>query len=542
MIAKAGRFWRTARHLRPVQFYGRLRFRLYRPRPDMAAPPALRCRQGIWYAPVERAASLVGPTRFRFLNEEADLTKIGWDHPEQAKLWRYNQHYFEDLIARDWRAREEWHLPLITRWIEENPPPNGSGWEPYPTSLRIINWIKWSLCGGVLSDAARASLAVQTRWLARRLEWHLLGNHLFINAKALIYAGLYFVGEEADAWLRRGKRIIERELDVQFLADGGQFELSPMYHALGLEDLLDLLNVEAAYPDTGLAQLKDRLRQKAEVALTWLAAMTHPDGQIAFFNDAAFGIAPDPAELITYARRLDIAAAPVSNRLLHLQPSGFVRLEQGPAVAIIDLARIGPDYLPGHAHADSLSFELSLFGQRIFVNSGTSEYGVGAERLRQRGTAAHNCVVVTGQNSSEVWGGFRVGRRARIFGIETRATSNALSVAGTHDGYRHLPKGPMHSRRLELSSERLTIEDNVVPSCSAEAHFHLHPAISVEAITVDGGFLLMPGGRRLRIASQGGALRIERGSWHPEFGVSKENLKLILPLNAGKARLTLEWE
>ncbi|MEN9780004.1 MAG: hypothetical protein RL014_1152 [Pseudomonadota bacterium] len=91
--------------------------------------------------------------------------------------------------------------------------------------------------------------------------------------------------------------------------------------------------------------------------------------------------------------------------------SGYVRLDNGPAVALLDVAPVGPDYLPGHAHADTLSFELSVGAQRVLVNSGTSCYGSSAERLRQRGTAAHNTVVVNGQDSSEVWGGFRVARR-----------------------------------------------------------------------------------------------------------------------------------
>ena len=46
----------------------------------------------------------------------------------------------------------------------------------------------------------------------------------------------------------------------------------------------------------------------------------------------------------------------------------------------MDVALIGPNYQPGHAHADVLSFELSLFGQRLLVNIGTSEY-----RLTQSG-------------------------------------------------------------------------------------------------------------------------------------------------------------
>ncbi|MFB1490650.1 MULTISPECIES: heparinase II/III family protein [unclassified Thiocapsa] len=54
-----------------------------------------------------------------------------------------------------------------------------------------------------------------------------------------------------------------------------------------------------------------------------------------------------------------------------------MHLEAGSAVALLDVAPIGPDYLPGHAHADTLSFELSLFGQRVIVNGGTSRYRIG---------------------------------------------------------------------------------------------------------------------------------------------------------------------
>ncbi|MEY6432337.1 heparinase II/III-family protein [Thioalkalicoccus limnaeus] len=66
-------------------------------------------------------------------------------------------------------------------------------------------------------------------------------------------------------------------------------------------------------------------------------------------------------------------------------------------------------------HADTLSFELSLFGQRTIVNGGTSRYGSGPERLAERSTAAHSTVQIDGADSSEVWGGFRVARRARPF-------------------------------------------------------------------------------------------------------------------------------
>ncbi len=111
-----------------------------------------------------------------------------------ALLWTYNLHYFDDLNAADRSARRAWHDRLVERWIDENPPGAGIGWDPYPVSRRMVNWIKWSLGGNVLTPKARQSLAVQARWLNRRIESHLQGNHVFANAKALIHAGLYLRG------------------------------------------------------------------------------------------------------------------------------------------------------------------------------------------------------------------------------------------------------------------------------------------------------------------------------------------------------------
>ena len=83
-----------------------------------------------------------------------------------------------------------------------------------------------------------------------------------------------------------------------------------------------------------------------------------------------------------------------------------------PCKLLLDVASIGPDYLPGHGHADTLSFEMSLFGKRTLVNRGISQYGIEVRQV-ERGTAAHNTVVINNENSSEVWSGFRVARRAR---------------------------------------------------------------------------------------------------------------------------------
>ncbi len=121
-----GLYWHTLRHLRPVQIYGRLWFRLYRPRPDLAPAPGLRSPSGAWQTPAARAPSLSGPGEFRFLGEAGRLAEIGWDGPQRDKLWRYNQHYFDDLHAAGEPDRTEWHTALIADWIAQNPPGRGT--------------------------------------------------------------------------------------------------------------------------------------------------------------------------------------------------------------------------------------------------------------------------------------------------------------------------------------------------------------------------------------------------------------------------------
>ena len=464
-------------------------------------------------------------------------------------------------------VRAEWHRALLRRWVAENPPGVGNGWEPYPTSLRIVNWVKWALAGNDLPPECLQSLAVQVRWLRRRLEHHLLGNHLFANAKALVYAGAFFVGAEADRWLALGRRLLVRELREQVLPDGGHFERSPMYHAILLEDVLDLINLAGAFPGTLAPDDLALCREKAAAMLGWLAVMCHPDGGIGFFNDAALGIAPTLGALMEYAQRLGLPAGtdavggeisrPASTPVW-LRDSGYIRLEAGPAVALLDVAPIGPDYLPGHAHADTLSFELSLFGQRVIVNGGTSRYGTSPERLAERGTAAHSTVQIDRADSSEVWGGFRVARRARPFDISLGSGPacfcavpggmpmvTAQRVSAAHDGYRRLPGRPIHRRTWEMTAEQLAVADSISGAYGeAVARFHLHPEVTAE-IEAQGagsrGSLHLPGGQVVRWSATGGKARLVPSAWHPEFGRSLPTRCLEVRIVGGESRTVFDW-
>ncbi len=484
---------------------------------------------------------MLTPTRLRFLNEEHDLDDMGWDNPRIAKLWRYNLHYFDDLVGENATGRYEWHRALIDRWLAENPPAVGSGWEPYPCSLRIANWIKWMLSGRQPSEAMLASLAVQARWLAAHIEWRLLGNHLLANAKALAFAGVFFGGQESDAWLRSALDIYRGELVEQILDDGGHFERSPMYHAIITTDLLDLINLAGTYtgviPEAHVATWRGLVQRMR----TWSAVMAHRDGDIGFFNDAAFGIAPNAAALDAYATRLGLLdIAPLRDGVTYLRSSGYVRLQAQDAVVLVDVAPVGPDYLPGHAHADTLSFELSVGGQRVIVNSGTSTYAEGPQRSAQRSTAAHNTVEVDGEDSSEMWGAFRVARRAYPFDVKVEEESGEMRVSAAHDGYRRLAEGIIHRRTWTLSAGQLAIADRIEGKHrQAVSRLHIHPDATVEI--AGNTAVVRLGDVAAEVSVDQAILSVVPGTWHPEFGKSIENRVLEALFRDDACTTTITW-
>lgn len=545
IISNVLRWLHTARHLRLKQIYRRVWFRLYCPAIDLSPSPSLRIHHRLPLL-IQREHSLIHPWVFRFLNEEHEVVNADeWDSPLISKLWRYNLHYFDDLTAKSTEKRSAWYQELILRWIHENPPGHGTGWEPYPTSRRMVNWIKWAFAGNTLTSECQHSLAVQARWLSRRLEHHLLGNHLWTNAKALVFVGVFFQGPEADRWLTSGLKILRHELQEQVLSDGGHFERSPMYHSIILADLLDLVQLGISYhnalPQKDIAAWCEAI----PCMLHWLSVMTHPDAEIALFNDSAFGIAPRLTDIVSGAKALGINFdSKLEGSIYNLHESGYIRLQKGPAVIIADIGNIGPDYLPGHAHADTLSFEMSLYGQRLIVDTGTSRYDVSKERLMQRETRAHNTVQIDEEDSSEVWSSFRVARRARPMELMIKQELNVLTVGCAHDGYKRLHGRPLHRRHWNLSDKRLLVNDSIVGKFSkAVACFHFHPEIRVVANGKDAtGSLLLPKGKKVNWRVNGGHHKVFECKYHPEFGLSIPNHRLEVELDGCNSEVEFSWD
>ena len=537
MLAKTIRLYHTVKYLKLKQVVWRLIYLLPRLRTPETSSPKTRL---ISFINIAKLGITKDYDHFTFLSEVNQLSLVGWDNPSQSKLWRYNLHYFDCLNQLELTAeRIELQNNIITKWIIENPYSYGTGWEPYPTSLRIINWVKWHFKTDRLSDEAKLSLWNQVNWLVSRPEHHLLGNHLFINSKALLFSSVIFGLDENSVIYRKALNILIEELDEQFLEDGAHFELSPMYHALAMEDLLDLYQLEPALPSNFPSQ---KILKRYSLGMNWLALMKYGNEQLAHFNDCANGIAPTFKELNELGIKLGLVQSFGTNKSFsHFKQSGFVVFKNENIHLIADIGNIGPEYLPGHAHADSLSFELEIKGKRVVVNSGTGEYGLSNERLRQRSTSAHSTIELDNKSSSEVWSGFRVAQRARITELEIIEVEKKLEFAAVHDGYTRIVSKPLHKRKWKLNDGSLEMIDEVTGSGnSVQLRYYLHPDIQIELL--DDEFSLSSAEEYLAKIRADRNVEVVDTTYHDKFGSSQKNKCLLITgTTPFRSKVSINW-
>ncbi|MCS4058418.1 heparinase II/III family protein [Salinibacter ruber] len=456
--------------------------------------------------------------RFCFLNR---TETIGWPpdwHPEgRSLLWQFTLHYFHYLHLLEPGEQKA----LCRSWIQDHPVGEAVAWHPYPTCLRIVNWCRADLQANDL----QRSLYRQAAYLHRHLETHVMGNHLLENARALVYAGMFFEGHgEAAEWREKGFRLYQEELEEQILPDGGHYERSPMYHALMLERLLDVLALlPDEHPDR--PKFEDTARSMTDA----LAAWTLPSGRLALFNDATREIAVPPGRLLQYAWDV-LEYEPRS--VVSFPDTGYYVHGGEDLYCIVDGGAAGPDHLMAHAHADAFSYELCVGDAMFVTDTGVYEYEAGDMRDYVRSTAAHSTVTVDGQSQIEPWDSFRVARRAAPDEVSFEQEDGRSVFRGRFGEYaRLIGDGIVHRRRLTIDDgERLLrVEDEVSGRGihRVASRVQLHPDVSLQR---DGEALLLrhENGTTGIFQVTEGRLDVERGWYCPEFGMKVERSVLVL--------------
>ncbi len=407
------------------------------------------------------------------------------------------------------------------------PPDVSAAWRtsaavhPYPASVRARS-LAVAIRRG--AEGYDAELARACRAVLLQPELHLLGNHLLENGIGLACGGAIASGHEAELWWRTGTALLDWQLRAQFLEDGGHFERSAAYHLALTAALLELIELARA---VGLRPVPALWRDTASRALGWAAAVVAPDGSVPLFNDATLDAAPDFADVASLGRALDISWTEPTVAVQHLRQTGWVIARADDAFLVIDAGPDGAPHQPGHAHADSLSFELWVRGRRTVVDYGVSSYEPDEARMRTRATRSHNTVSLSGRDSSEVWSAFRVGRRctAEVQSIDTGPS--VARVRARHDGYRWMDGRPWHERELELSPGRLSVRDRITGGTAcAVSHLRLDATAATE----------------VRVSFRGSPAAGRPDAWYPCFSEPAE--AVVFEAGLGRANTgewTIEW-
>ena len=513
---------------------------------------------------------------FILLNRHRKLGfPVDWNPHSSTRLWRYNLHYFDyalDLgVLAKWRNDEQAAntlKELIDDWTKSNPVGIGVGWHSYPVSRRIVNWLQ---AGSLASDAFNwdgggfrklwtQSLFQQARYLEDHLEVDLSGNHLLANGKALFFAGVFWGNAVGACWREKGLLLLWDGLKEQILEDGGQYERSPMYQAIVLQDYLEvihLLHVEGQQTPTWV-------RDKLILVANALFSMLHPDGGISLFADAAFGIAYEPLDILAAAEHL----LEVPGRWSGTAPGPFssiVQVPSGPAASasnscacqsslaatgyfslcngqegdklIVDGKPMGPDHLPAHGHCSLFSFELSIARERFIVDSGVQEYEAGPWRDFWRSTRAHNTVSVDGAEQSEIWASFRVGQRTRLLGYTYSQQNSSAIFVGLHSGFAGQRQFTPHRRFIAaLPNRRWVVVDEVFGTGNHTIQSFIHFAPGTECQVENQFVIVRSPSREMRLSpmlenmgSGAGVKWIQgqtepvQGWYAPEFGTAFPN-------------------
>ena len=337
-----------------------------------------------WENQYNYSESYLHKNTFLFLNIKHQFkNKLNWNYGVYGKLWTYNLNYFDYLNQK--KITKNQGLDLINDFIN-NKEMIIDGFEPYPISLRGINWIKFLSIHKVNDNKINTFLYNDYKRLTNNLEYHILGNHLLENGFSLLFAAYYF---NDDAFYKAAHNIIVEELEEQVLNDGAHFELSPMYHKILLTKLLDCYNLISLNDRFKDSTFENLLKQKAEIMLGFLEQISFNNGTIPLLNDAADKIALDNGVIFNYANSLGL-----NTNIYTLKESGYRKFLIDNFEMVMDIGKIGPDYQPGHAHADTFTFCLYFENTPIVVDTGTSTYNIGKRRDKERSTMVHNTVLL----------------------------------------------------------------------------------------------------------------------------------------------------
>lgn len=348
--------------------------------------------------------------------------------------WQFHRMYWLPEMAGlyfgtgDEKWAEGW-MDHVRDWILENPP-------GYPRTLDTANRLRaWVESYQLLVHARPSpsidaedhtlilkSLIEQARFL--RANWKQDGNwgaseSFGLGSVVAMFPEFRFTPDGShDEWVDLVISRLEHHLRSDFLPDGVQYEVSPMYHTY---EYRNLVNAYRLLVMNG-AEIEDDFLELFLRPGRYLMYLSRPDGLLPPVSDsdritnhveslAAVGELLDQPDF-QYVVGRGSSGTPPAETFMAFPDGGVIvmRSDWGTGPDDFDRARhFVLDYgsnQPWHAHYDALSFEAYAYGRGIIRDPGRYTYGTsGGWRNYFKGTPNHNTITVDGRNQAAIAGG-----------------------------------------------------------------------------------------------------------------------------------------
>lgn len=460
-------FFNTVKYLRPVQIFYLIFYKIksFLPKKKYNTNN-LSANYSLKWPVVIKKDNVLENNSFEILNlKYLFKDNPDWNFLEYGTLWNYNLNYLEFLNQKKFNKKR--FTKILKNYIS-NKKESIFGCDPYPISLRNINILKFILNNKIKDHLIDKSIYEDYMLLYNNFEFHLQGNHLLENSLSLFLGGIYFNEKK---FLKYSEKILNTELDKQILSDGAHFELSPMYHNILLERILDIIYFLKINNYRELKIYK-KLIYKSKLMFNWIKEVSYSDYSYPLVNDSAIGIGLTVDKLNILMKKNSIE----NIDKVSVSDSGFRRINFGQFEIYINFSEIKSNFQPGHKHADFLNFELRYKSMPIIIDPGISTYEKSKQRLIERSSSMHNTIIVNNADSCQVWDSFKLGKRPTLKIIEDN--SNLLSAF-----YKSYDSSYTHFRKFILVNNKIIIEDKV--SCPKdqliESHIHFaQPALKLD--------------------------------------------------------------
>jgi hypothetical protein len=342
--------------------------------------------------------------------------------PNDEWQWQLNRMEFWNDMAGAYAATGDERYPKafvnqLRSWAKQCPVPDrleyggGSAWRTIEAGIRMgYSWPNAFFAFLPSPWLTDADIILYTRLVidhGRYLRKHpsATGNWVSMELNGLATAGCFFPElREAADWRSFAFKHLAEEIHQQFLPDGGEYELTPGYHLVSLNNVIQAFLVAQR---TGRAQeLPPDYLGSVEKAYEWGMLLSTPDRSLPKFNDSWPANIPKVLSQaqIDFPHREDFrwfATRGAEGKMpkttsVFLDWSGYAVMRSGWDTDANYLAfDVGPLGM-AHSHQDKLNVVLWAYGRELLFDGGGASYERSKWRSWSISTASHNCVLVDG--------------------------------------------------------------------------------------------------------------------------------------------------